>query len=202
MINQQPTPPPLEVTRPHHAPENVTAMVLTVAASASFSFAIDFLVEGALLVAAVTAGLTAWAIVSGTHVLSLAAAWLLGGHGLIVAIKLDWPDPAFAAVAGLMILHWQLVRLGYSRRRLGVVSEDAVTNTFVVFAPVMAAAIAVAFLASANPPETTRSWLFVPAAFAAGSIALIIALVALPQRSRPEDGKRWTPGSRIAPPDR
>lgn len=142
------------------------------------------------------------AVETGSHVsLWLTTAALLIMVVLASAITFDGLGPVPLAAAGATVLvHNELVRLNYTRRRRAVIDPEVFRTA--PLGAIVAGVLAVigATLIGVLSDTEDRSWLWMPVATGV-LIAIGLALTLLPVRGAPPASReRWQPGERMPPP--
>ncbi len=141
------------------------------------------------------------AVESGNHVtLWLTTAMLLILIVLASQLTFDGLPPVLLAAAGsTALIHNELVRLNYTRRRNAVVHEAVYHGSGLAMAAAVAIGVVGVALLQIFSSGGQRTWLWMPAA-AGALMAIGFALALGPLRKATESSKeRWMPGDRIPP---
>lgn len=141
------------------------------------------------------------AVESGQHlVLWLTTILLLVVAGGATSALLDQTTVSYVVASVTVLIHNELVRLNFARRRRAIVDDAVFVGSATALGLVALVSVLGIGLAEWFAGTGQRSWLWMPVAAAAvGTVAVL--LTALPARRHPMPSRqRWRPGDRIPPP--
>lgn len=185
-------------------PEIVVGGLITGGWAAAAALGLLGLAPAALGGAAVAVAVAAWlhlaAVDSGHHSL----AWMSTGLTvlcIVLTLARQEAGPLVFAAAGVSaLIHGELIRLSYTRRRRAVVDRGVVRGAAAGVTAAAALALAGVWLAVTVSGGTGRSWVWMPATVAVLVAATMVLTVAPVRRAPAPSRDRWRPGDRIPPP--